>query len=86
MAELLRTNQMGIIAAVEGVLTGEDIPYYVADRNMSVLEGSIGVIQVRILVPEDREEEARQLLVDAELGNWLRSPEGRRGRQNSDKA
>jgi len=27
---------------------------------------------MRILVPDDYEAEARELLVDAELGNWLR--------------
>jgi hypothetical protein len=58
---------------VEGLLGEADIPYQVTDRNMSVLEGSIGAIQVRVLVPDDREAEARELLVDAELGNWLRS-------------
>jgi len=72
MAELLRTNQMGIIAAVEGVLTGEDIPYYVADRNMSVLEGSIGAIPMRVLVAPEYEDVARALLTEAELGEWLR--------------
>jgi hypothetical protein len=40
---------------------------------MSVLEGSNTAIQIRILVPEEHEAEARELLVDAELGNWLRS-------------
>jgi hypothetical protein len=39
---------------------------------MSILEGSIGAIQIRILVPDDREDDARDLLEDAELGNWLR--------------
>jgi hypothetical protein len=39
---------------------------------MSVIEGSIVVIQQRVLVPDEREAEARELLVDAELGEWLR--------------
>lgn len=72
MAELVRTNNHGVIAAIEGLLGGADIPYQVADRTMSNLEGSIGAIQMRILVADDRESEARELLVDAELGNWLR--------------
>ena len=86
MAELVRTNDPAMISVIEGLLGAEGVPYQVADRNMSVLEGSIGVIQVRILVPEDREEEARELLTDAELGGWLRSPDSRRGRQNRDNA
>lgn len=72
MAELVRTNDPGIISVVEGLLGGADIPYQVTDRNMSILEGSISAIQIRILVPDDRADEARQLLTEAELGNWLR--------------
>ncbi len=72
MAELVRTNDPGIISVVEGLLGGADIPYQVTDRNMSILEGSISAIQIRILVPDHREAEARQLLTEAELGNWLR--------------
>lgn len=72
MAELIRTNNPGVIVAVEGLLAGADIPYQVTDRNMSVLEGSISVIQVRVLVPDEREDEARELLTEADLGGWLR--------------
>ena len=72
MAELIRTNDPGLISVVEGLLGGADIPYQVTDRNMSVLEGSISVIQVRILVPDEQEAEARELLVEADLGQWLR--------------
>ena len=72
MAELVRTNNVGVIAAVEGLLGGEDIPYQVTDRTMSALEGSIGAIQMRILVRDEDEERARGLLADADLGNWLR--------------
>ncbi|HEX6878043.1 MAG TPA: DUF2007 domain-containing protein [Nocardioidaceae bacterium] len=72
MAELVRTNDPGVISVVEGLLGGADIPYQVTDRNMSVLEGSISAIQIRILVPDELEADARELLTDAELGNWLR--------------
>lgn len=72
VAELVRTNNVGVIAAVEALLAGEEIPYQVADRTMSALEGSIGAIQMRVLVPDDEEERARELLTDAELGDWLR--------------
>jgi hypothetical protein len=72
MAELVRTNDIGLIAVVESLLAGAEIPYQVADRGMSVLEGSINAIQMRVLVPDPAEEDARRLLVEAELGDWLR--------------
>lgn len=71
MAELVRTNDPGLLSVIEGLLSGADIPYQVADRNMSVLEGSISAIRMRVLVPAEREAEARTLLIDAELGSWL---------------
>jgi hypothetical protein len=72
VAELVRTNDPGVISAIEGLLDGADIPYQVTDRNMSILEGSTNAIQMRILVPDEHEAEARESLIDAELGNWLR--------------
>ena len=72
MAELVRTNDLGLISVIESLLSDSNIPYQVTDRNMSILEGSIGAIQMRVLVPDEQEDEARELLVDADLGNWLR--------------
>lgn len=71
MSELARTNDPVLLSVIEGLLDEAQIPHHVADRNMSVLEGSILVIQQRVLVPDDREEEARALLVDADMGEWL---------------
>lgn len=72
MSELMRSNDPSLLSVIEGLLEEAEIPHYVADRNMSVLEGSILVIQPRVLVPDEREVEARALLVDADLGEWLR--------------
>jgi hypothetical protein len=73
MAELVRTNDPVLLSVIEGLLSASEIPYHVADRNMSVLDGLIPVIQQRILIPDEREVEARALLVDADLGEWLRT-------------
>lgn len=72
MAELVETNDLVVISVVEDLLGGAEIPYQVTDSIMSVLEGSIGAIRRRVLVPDDREGEARELLVEADLGEWLR--------------
>lgn len=72
MVELVRTNDIVLLSVIEGLLTEAGIPHHVADRGMSMLEGSILAIQQRVLVPDEQEAEARALLVDAELGEWLR--------------
>lgn len=72
MADLVRTNDPGIISVIEGLLSSAEIPYRVSDRNMSIIEGSIGAIQIRISVPDEDEDEARELLTEADLGQWLR--------------
>ena len=72
MEELIRTNDPVVIATVEALLTGADIGHFVADRHMSVLEGSIGIFARRILVDADDAPRARRLLIDAGLGDELR--------------
>ncbi|WP_244928364.1 DUF2007 domain-containing protein [Nocardioides sp. W7] len=73
MSELLRTNDVALISVVEGLLQEAEIPCHVADRHASILEGTLNFLQMRILVPDEREAEARDLLTDADLGQWLRS-------------
>ena len=72
MEELIRCNDPVLIATVEALLTGADIGHFVADRHMSVLEGSIGIFARRILVDSDEIDRARRLLIDAGLGAELR--------------
>ena len=72
VAELVRTNDVAVISVVEDLLVEAGIPHQVADRNMSVVEGGIGAILMRILVPDQSESEARGLLTDAGLEDWLR--------------
>jgi NADH:ubiquinone oxidoreductase subunit K len=74
--ELVRTNNLVLISAIEALLNGADIAHMVVDQNMSVMEGSIGIFPRRILVGEDEIEVARQLLEDAGLAGELR-PDGR---------
>ncbi len=73
MNEIVRTNDVALISAVEALLQEADIPCFVADRHASVIDGSVNFLQMRILVPEDREAEARDVLTEAELGQWLRT-------------
>ncbi len=72
MRELVRTNDMVLVSAVVALLDAAGIRHMVLDQNMSVLEGSLGVLPRRILVAEGQELTARQVLQDAGLGKELR--------------
>ena len=72
MRELVRTNDMVLVSAVGALLDGANIHHLVLDQNMSVIEGSIGILPRRILVHEDDHLKARQLLADAGLSHELR--------------
>jgi hypothetical protein len=76
MHELVRTNDAVLISAIEALLKSAGIPHLLADQNISVLEGSIGAFQRRILVGEDEIDAARKLLVEAGYGNELRPDAG----------
>lgn len=65
MIELLRTNDAVTISFVESLLRDAGIDFLVADQNMSIMEGSLGVLPRRVLVPDEAVEEARQILRDA---------------------
>jgi len=73
MAELIRTNDVALIAVVEALLQEAEIPVHIADRHTSGLEGGMNWLQMRVLVPDGAAAEARRLLTDAELGEWLRT-------------
>jgi Putative prokaryotic signal transducing protein len=72
LRELVRTNDPVLVSAIEALLDGADIPHLVLDQNMSVLEGSLGILPRRVLVEEGNLKAARRLLEDAGLGHELR--------------
>jgi hypothetical protein len=69
--EILRTNDAVLVSAVGALLDGAGIPHLVLDQNMSVLEGSLGILPRR----DDHSRSARRLLEDAGLAGELR-PDG----------
>ena len=72
MQELVRSNDMVLMSFIQTLLDEVGIRHFVADENMSVLEGSIGVLAKRLMVDSDMIERARQLLNDAGVGEELR--------------
>src|SRR3954451_16578361 len=70
--ELVRTNDIVLVSAIGALLDGASIHHIVLDQNMSVIEGSLGILARRILVSDEDNREARRLLTDAGLGHELR--------------
>ena len=75
MRELVRTNDIVLVSAIGALLDGANIEHVVLDQNMSVIEGSLGILPRRILVHDDDNKEARQILADAGLSHELRPDE-----------
>src|SRR3954451_25158655 len=81
MREIVRTNDIVLISAIEALLNGANIRHMVLDQNMSVLEGSLGFLPRRILGEDDNLARARRLLTDAGLGHELRPDAPRNARR-----
>ena len=67
MEELLRTNDITVIAYANAILAGSSIDVFELDVNISVLEGSIGILPRRLMVRSDDLIKARQLMCDYEI-------------------
>jgi len=72
MKELIRTNNPALLSYVEALLKEAGHAYFIADQNISIIEGSIGAFPRRVLVAEGEEDAARRLLAEADLGEELR--------------
>jgi hypothetical protein len=71
MIELLRTNDIVLISALEALFREQGLFLFVADQNMSVLEGSVGFLPRRLCVADDEADEARALVREAGFGHEL---------------
>lgn len=74
MYELIRTNDAVVLSFSESLMKDAGIHCMIADQTMSILEGSLGLLPRRLLVEEDRADEARGILIDAGLADELREP------------
>ncbi len=72
MRQLMQTNDPVLISFVESLLKNNNIDVVVLDQNMSVLEGSIGILQRRVMVTDDQLVVARKTLIDADLEDWIK--------------
>ena len=73
MIELIRTNDAVVISFAEALLRDAGIACFVADQNMSVLDGSIGILPRRLMVAEDDADQARRILTEAGIAHDMRN-------------
>ncbi|MEN8891756.1 DUF2007 domain-containing protein [Planktotalea arctica] len=67
MQELMRTNDITLTAFVRALLDEAGIPTFELDVNMSVLEGSIGILPRRMMVAARDYDRAIRILSDNEV-------------------
>ena len=67
MQELMRTNDITLTALVRALLDEAGIPMFELDVNMSVLEGSIGILPRRVMVAERDYDRVIRILTDNEV-------------------
>ena len=64
MKELFSTNDITKFVYAETILNSNDIVSFTLDENISVLEGSIGILPRRLMGLENDYEQALELLED----------------------
>ena len=73
MRTLIATNNPVTLNFAEAVLKSEGILSFIMDRNMSLMDGSVGVIPRRLCVVDEDYDRAAELLEQAEMGHELYS-------------
>jgi hypothetical protein len=68
MKELLRTNDLVRLSWVEALLSDAGIECLVLDQHTSLVEGSIGAIQRRLMVNDRDLRRAQTVIAEADSG------------------
>ena len=72
MVELLRSNDVVLLSFVRALLEAEQIQVVELDQHASVMDGSVAMVQRRLMVDDEDERAARRLLKEADLGHVLK--------------
>jgi hypothetical protein len=76
MREIIRSNDPVLMSFAQVLLRDAGLDAVLVDQNMSVMEGSIGILQGRLLVASDQWARAASVLDDADLGQWVKRDGG----------
>ena len=72
MIEIVRTNDPVVLSFIEALMKDAGIACMIADQNMSIVEGSLGVLARRVLVDSEKVEQAERIVRDAGIGAEIR--------------
>jgi Putative prokaryotic signal transducing protein len=64
LKELLRTNDLTVIAYATALLGGAGIEWFEWDVNMSILDGSLGILPRRLMVRQADHWRAEAMMID----------------------
>jgi hypothetical protein len=65
MKELLRTNNPVLVSWITAALDEQGIEVLVFDQNMSIMEGSLGILPRRVMVADEDLPKAKEILRQA---------------------
>ncbi len=71
MRDLVTTNDPVLLSYLLVLLEDAGIDATVFDGNMSAVQGMLGAVSQRLAVPTDRWDNARRILLEAGLGQWM---------------
>lgn len=74
LVEIVTTDDPVLVSFIEALLRDRGIGAVVLDQNLSRLHGAVGLQPQRIAVADTDWAEARLMLIDAGLGEWIRRP------------
>lgn len=69
MIAILKTVNPATLNFAQAVLKEADIPFFVLDQHVSIIDGSIGAIPRRLMVIDEDAADAREALDAAGLGD-----------------
>jgi hypothetical protein len=64
MREILKSNNPVLLSFAQALLSDADIAHEVFDTNMSIMDGSLGILPRRLMVADEDFTRARTLLRD----------------------
>lgn len=73
MREILRSNDAVLINFVVVLLRDAGLAPQLVDEHISAIEGSIGALPRRVLIATDEVAQAKRVMQDADLSQWISS-------------